>query len=312
MRYESPINGNAFRDPSADPSVEHRDHQRVSIRPLAGASVGTTLEFASSQATAEVANATARPVTPSKSRKQGPSHRKLRRWNNDNFVGLAAEVAKAGGVLSAEAMIQAQADASSYRSVYNPLEDQEPSALSHLLQDRDLAVVKERFRDGAAPAPLASNTKPTRPRLVPTSASPKDMLARVPDRLRHVLERACSNSADTVAIIDDFEKLVVKGHLKGRGTSLAIETLLEPPTVTKSLSGEVVLRFCFDSMSTIGGFHRLLLHAVALFHGLRALSKTMVLNDVKTRMLTIQGTLVGPEHRLAEHVIVRISKEQRC
>jgi len=64
-----------------------------------------------------------RPRTP-KSRKQGPSHRKVRRWNNDHFVGLATEIASSSsrGAIAAEALLKAQEDAHLHRAVWDPLD----------------------------------------------------------------------------------------------------------------------------------------------------------------------------------------------
>jgi len=69
-------------------------------------------------------------VTPLSS-KQGPSRRKVRRWNNDNFSGIASELAKASsrGAVAAEVLLRAQADAPRYISVYNP-EDYPESTVS--------------------------------------------------------------------------------------------------------------------------------------------------------------------------------------
>lgn len=67
-------------------------------------------------------------MTPLSS-KQGPSHRKVRRWNNDNFSGIASEIAKGSkrGAATAEIMLQAQADAPLFISVFNPNERPESS-----------------------------------------------------------------------------------------------------------------------------------------------------------------------------------------
>ena len=65
-----------------------------------------------------------------KSRKQGPSHRKIRRWNNDNFANLASEIASGRGQQkAAQALLLGQADAAKYRSIYNP-NDHRPNAVS--------------------------------------------------------------------------------------------------------------------------------------------------------------------------------------
>lgn len=42
MRYESPLNANAFRETSPS-SQNRREGQRISVRPMAGAAVGTSL-----------------------------------------------------------------------------------------------------------------------------------------------------------------------------------------------------------------------------------------------------------------------------
>jgi hypothetical protein len=43
MRYESPLNANAFRRDNVSPEPSTREGQRVSLRPLAGAAIGTNL-----------------------------------------------------------------------------------------------------------------------------------------------------------------------------------------------------------------------------------------------------------------------------
>ena len=63
------------------------------------------------------------PSTPERRRpshqrssRQGPSQRKIRRWNNDRFVGVAAELARssAKGPAAAEAFLRGEADAPMY------------------------------------------------------------------------------------------------------------------------------------------------------------------------------------------------------
>jgi len=125
MRFESPLNANAFREVS--PPAEPREGQRISIRPSAGAVVGSVLQ--SNNRPILENNRSARDVC-AKSSKQGPSHRKVRRWNNDNFVGLASELAKSSGrgAVAAEALLLAQAEAPQFRSIYP--RDMPPSALT--------------------------------------------------------------------------------------------------------------------------------------------------------------------------------------
>ena len=64
-----------------------------------------------------------------KSQKQGPSHRKIRMWNNENFGSLASELASGRGHKAAQALLLGQADAAKYRSIYNP-DDHRSEAVS--------------------------------------------------------------------------------------------------------------------------------------------------------------------------------------
>lgn len=65
-----------------------------------------------------------RPRTPAKSRKQGPSHRKIRRWNNDHFESLASEMTRSGYVTAAEVLLRAKEEAHLHRSIYDPSDHQ--------------------------------------------------------------------------------------------------------------------------------------------------------------------------------------------
>jgi len=124
MRYESPLEADAFRlgsTSSSGPPEEGEDAQqqqpvshRITIRStLAGSAVGTVARIREQ-----------RPVTPNrKSHKQGPSHRKIRRWNNDKFSGLAAELkASSSSSTAADVLLLAQSEAHLYRAVYDPKE----------------------------------------------------------------------------------------------------------------------------------------------------------------------------------------------
>ena len=68
-----------------------------------------------------------RAVTPSKSLKQKPSHRKIRRWNNDNLIGIASEIARTHhdrdkGEAYAKAFLEGQAEAHVNSQVIHPVE----------------------------------------------------------------------------------------------------------------------------------------------------------------------------------------------
>jgi hypothetical protein len=109
MRYESPLESDAFR--IIPPSVVREESTRITIRPSAGAAVGSIARRPANHESG---------VVKSKSAKQGPSQRKIRRWRNENFVGLAAELSSSRGAMAAEVLLKAHRDAHLYRSVYDP------------------------------------------------------------------------------------------------------------------------------------------------------------------------------------------------
>mmetsp|Transcript_6190 Transcript_6190/g.13943 ORF Transcript_6190/g.13943 Transcript_6190/m.13943 type:complete len:85 (+) Transcript_6190:52-306(+) len=57
------------------------------------------------------------------------------------------------------------------------------------------------------------------------------------------------------------------------------------------------VRFYFDTTSSQGGFHRVLLHAVCQFHGFHAVSNTTRVGGKSARVLTVTGIL-SSQHRL--------------
>lgn len=247
-----------------------------------------------------------RPVTPLSS-KQGPSHRKVRRWNNDSFIGITSEIAKASsrGPAVAEALLKAKADAPLYLAVYNP-DDCPPSTVSRFMESNDAGMksLREDFFRGEIgyPASCLPTTKPA----TEVALTPELMLSRLHWRLRKVVTRACSTSQASIKFVDAYERFLVKCFGKGKITSLDADvsaSLLEPPTVTRKKSGKTVARFYFDSESSAGGFHRLLLHAVSQFHGLQAVSKTVEMGATTARLLTVAGSLSGPKVQLVDHII---------
>lgn len=132
--------------------------------------------------------------------------------------------------------------------------------------------------------------------------TPEQMLKRVPERLRNVVIRACSSSEATVKLVDAYETFLVQSFAEGKAPMDGdiAGSLLEPPSVTQTKSGSTVARFSFDSESSAGGFHRLLLHAVCQFHSLHAVSKTIELETRSARLLTVTGTLRGSKVRLSQ------------
>lgn len=137
-------------------------------------------------------------------------------------------------------------------------------------------------------------------------ATPRKMLEGVPERLRDVVVRACSTSQATVKVLDAYEEFLVQSFGERETSPASMDNiisghLLEPPTVTQTKSGSTVARFCFDSESSAGGFHRLLLHAVCNFHSLHAASTTVDSESRDSvRLLTVTGTILGPHVRLSQ------------
>ena len=114
MRYESPLESDAFRIERPSPVVTNNEAQRISIRPLAGSAVGTVPRR-------NINGIDERGK--GRSVKQGPSQRKIRKWNNQHFVGLASEIASSSGggaAAAADVLMKAHRDAHLYRAIYDP------------------------------------------------------------------------------------------------------------------------------------------------------------------------------------------------
>jgi hypothetical protein len=170
--------------------------------------------------------------------------------------------------------------------------------------DAGMKGLREDFFRGEIGYP--TSRLPTKQPATEVALTPEMMLSRLHGRLRKVVTRACSNSQASIKFVDAYERFLVQFYGKGKVTSLEADvsaSLLEPPTVTRKKSGKTVARFYFDSVSSAGGFHRLLLHAVTQFHGLQAVSKTVEMEANTARLLTVVGSLSGPKVRLVDHII---------
>lgn len=112
MRYESPLQIDAFRASSPSAVYAETTRSATAVRPIVGLAQGA----ASSRTIHEDRG----PVQP-RSAKQGPSQRKIRRWKNEHFAGLAAEIAasSARGGQAADVLMKAHRDAHLYRSIYD-------------------------------------------------------------------------------------------------------------------------------------------------------------------------------------------------
>lgn len=267
--------------------------------------------FANRQSCMQNRQEAIRPV-PSRSSKQGPSHRKVRRWNNDNFVNLAKEV---GSTNAAEALLRGHAHASKYRSVY-PHEKSENNVMSNFIRcedDKQLQSVRDKFFEGELYS--KPNSVSTRKPASKGPVTAEQRMNRIDKRLQHVVVRAIENSYPATMIMETFESFLLQAY--GKDTNNNSETspvawkdiLAEPPTVTKpdGHSTFLVIRFLFDQDSSTGGFHRLLLHALVQFHGLTATSST----TPKGRVLTATGTLTDQsEHKLVDSIMQKKEKKK--
>jgi hypothetical protein len=129
----------------------------------------------------------------------------------------------------------------------------------------------------------------------------EERVGLVDPRLRRVVVRAVRNSYPAGRVLERFEGFLVRVFSAGDRAPAPdgppperpasdeswSDLLLEAPTVeaeenrdgsspdagTAGAAAVVVVRFYFDPDSSTGGFHRLLLHACAQFHGLDATSR---------------------------------------
>jgi hypothetical protein len=111
MRYESPLESDAFRLRRS--SIAPEESSRLIIQPQASANVDT---MSRRKTIHDIDQVKGRSV------KQGPSQRKIRRWNNEHFSGLAAEISSSSsrGAIAANVLLKAHRDAHLYQAIYDP------------------------------------------------------------------------------------------------------------------------------------------------------------------------------------------------
>jgi hypothetical protein len=251
-----------------------------------------------------------RAVNGGKSQKQGPSHQKVRRWGNENFVNLAKEV---GSKSASEALLRGHAHASEYRSVY-PHEKSENSVMSKLIRcedDKQLQTIRDKFFEGelyGKPQSTTGNKQTTKGPL-----TREQRMNRIDNRVRHVVVQSIENSYPATMVLEAFESFLLQAYNQDsihRETETESDVwkdiLVDPPTISKQGDDTsfLVIRFLFDRESSTGGFHRLLLHALVQFHGLTATSST----TSNGRLLTATGSLADSDLKLVDCITQKKEK----
>jgi len=328
-RSRTPMRVLEHEEEQEETTSSTRESRRITIRLASGSGVEkNTTSYASRRIRQE-------QPTRIRSNKQGPSHRKARRWNNDNFVNLAAELSTGKGSASAvEALLKGSAEASKHRSIFDH-KQHESKAMKKFREDDSLGSVREQFREGLLPCNIHTSSSSSKRKVVVDSnaLTPLERFHRIESRLRRIMVKACENSyaaSKVVNILEEFLIRVYNGEKYERSTKEWQEFLLDSPIVTapkcsmnKGKNGEQrnqetevtdsanisrsrqTIKFLFDADSATGGFHRLLLHGICQFHCIRAASSTAQINEKKARVLTATGAFSGSDVRLVDFITER-------
>ncbi|CAB9526250.1 expressed unknown protein [Seminavis robusta] len=303
MRYESPLEHGAFRNASREEEEPQDAFQprTISIRPNAGLGVGV-LRAQPERVNFDDTNQRPKPITL-KSQKQGPSKRKTRRWNNDNFHNTFHDLANSGSAkarAAAEVLARAKADAKHFLPVYDPADTQRSAEVTRFMEDKSYSDVRDRFFRGELHA------KTQEPRIAkrtdPADASAAELFQRIEGRLRRVVVKACENSGPACKVVESFENYLIRSlgeeepNVGNDEGDFWEGILVERPNYNPQ-QGTVTFRFDGDSSS--GGFHRLLVHAVCQFHCLKAKTSTAS----KARVLSVSGVMRGSQYRLLDYLM---------
>jgi hypothetical protein len=180
------------------------------------------------------------------------------------------------------------------------------------LNDETLKGPRETFFDGSGPA---MTTPAKNKRLL---SPEKHSLARIEPRLRRLVVRAGHNSCAATNVMQRFEDYILqhyfpepgyeKVHLADWWTGLLedepttkMNVVEEPEAGCEASSSSsspqgsntlLQLEFVFPDTPN-AGFHRLLLHAVCQFHGLKAMAKNATSQDSSQdiRMSNVSGRI---------------------
>ena len=190
----------------------------------------------------------------------------------------------------ARVLAHAQKDAHLYKNFVD-IKDRESLVFHKLMTDAKYESLRDKYFEGELPVleqPRCSG--PT----IPIQWTPELMLNRIDSRLRRVVVKAGTNSQPAFLVMKRLEDHVVRAFA-GDGMSQEedlTDLLLAVPTFRTLTDSIHTCQFLFHPDSPTGGFHRLLLHAICQFHGLRVSSRTVdteIGEHRQARALTVTG-----------------------
>jgi hypothetical protein len=312
---------------------QQQQQQRVMLG--TGLPVGTILSTSALSALHEHRLEHRDIVPQAKSNKQGPGHRKVRRWNNDKFIGISADISHHNPLRGAKiANIYAEAEMNKWqytmpnvprdnRTIFGTLLASNSTDMNTdgnckvKLSAAEMQNIRERFVQGEVGVVQDSMSQLAiqrhKRREEQKYKSGRRMLKEnVDTRLLDVIVRACQASKFSRSVVSAFERLIV-GHMSNDQSSMSTykmdadidiwnEILVQKPFITRKTAntgGGFILRLLFNEHESKGAFHRLLLHAVTQFHGLDTTSNS----TSKGRVLTVTGSCKGSQFKLLDYVV---------
>lgn len=179
-----------------------------------------------------------------------------------------------------------------------------PYSVLRITLDETFRSTKEKFFEGEGP----SLDRPRGFRVEKRTTTAEERMRRIEPRLRRVVLKAWENSYPATKVLIACEDFLLPIFSPESVTSCTPDNnwwvgLLEKEPWVRSTQEEksVSVEFRFNSSSTSGGFHRLILHAVAQFHGLEA--KATSARQSGSKCLEISGLkLNGDVPLLSKHL----------
>ena len=163
------------------------------------------------------------------------------------------------------------------------------------MHDDTMKRTREHFFEGMGPSLSVTQPMRTVKTQTPAATTPAEMLNRLDPRLRRLVSRACRNSYAASKVVKLFEDYIASCFTTDKMPNEDdwwCDLLLERPTVSKRHDGKCTAQLFFHPTSQTDGFHRLLLHAVGQFHGLKVVLRTVDIaigNQKEARALIVTG-----------------------